>query len=1173
MPSTFHTLEREREFKFPSKTGSNAEELQKLSEPHVESFNAIFHVEGSKDGKGLLDRAVEDISPCVIFDGKDSNGSKGNKLKFWIEEVNVGKPSVMCDGHSKLLYPYECRERGITYKSKMQAKFCWTVNDGPENSEVKNLGYLPIMVRSSKCNLYGLSSAELIKKREDSEEFGGYFVINGIERLIRLLIIPRRNNPIALIRSSFQNRGPTYTHFGVSIRCARPDQTSQTVTIHYCTDGNVTLRFIYRKQEYMVPLMLILKSLVECSDKEIFERVIMGNSDREVQDTFVTDRMELLLRDFKKFNLYNREQCLAYLGTKFHVMMDSPDDMNALEVGKEFLKRVILVHLNDDREKFNILIFMLQKLYALVAGKCVPDNPDSPMNQEVLLGGFLYLAHIKEKLVDILAAIKGQINQDIRRGLASVDFFNLKYIQKVMSKVNVDVGRKMEFFLATGNLITNTGLDLQQVSGYTVVAEKLNYYRYLSHFRSIHRGSFFAELKTTSVRKLLPEAWGFLCPVHTPDGGPCGLLNHLSHKCKIITSEYDISNLPKLIISLGVSPIYLNPVITEKQITLSDEDKTNEDLMEQTIMVMIDGKVIGWCSAKKAKEVADTLRFWKVNGRNNVPLDIELAFIPPSRGGQYPGLFIFTTMSRMMRPVKYLANGKKDMVGSLEQVYMEIACLNEDIVPGVTTHQDFAPTDMLSVIANMTPFSDFNQSPRNLYQCQMGKQTMGTPAHNLPSRTDNKMYRLQTGQTPIVRPKMHDKYKLDYYPNGMNAVVAVISYTGYDMEDAMILNKSSEERGFGHGVIYKSHFIDLTEKCPKGEPNACYFKFQQNTSNLRNLEEIEKAKQTLDQDGLPIIGAKLTTGCALYSYFDETSGQTKIVKYKEIEDGFVQEVRALGDESNNRGFQKAQIKIRITRRPIIGDKFSSRHGQKGVCSLKWPMVDMPFSESGIVPDVIINPHAFPSRMTIGMFVESMAGKSGALHGIAQDSTPFQFSEDHQTAVDYFGEQLKAAGYNYYGNEPMYSGITGKEFKADIYLGVVYYQRLRHMVSDKYQVRTTGPVHNLTQQPVKGRKRAGGIRFGEMERDSLIAHGVSYTLQDRLMNCSDYSQAYVCKKCGSILSPMAVPNTTVVPSKRESVVCGTCNTHKYIDLISVPYVFRYLCTELLSMKIRLKLEVD
>jgi len=237
------------------------------------------------------------------------------------------------------------------------------------------------------------------------------------------------------------------------------------------------------------------------------------------------------------------------------------------------------------------------------------------------------------------------------------------------------------------------------------------------------------------------------------------------------------------------------------------------------------------------------------------------------------------------------------------------------------------------------------------------------------------------------------------------------------------------------------------------------------------------------------------------------------------------------------------------------------------------MIDMPFSESGIVPDVIINPHAFPSRMTIGMFVESMAGKSGALHGIAQDSTPFQFSEDHQTAVDFFGEQLRAAGYNYYGNEPMYSGITGKEFKADIYLGVVYYQRLRHMVSDKYQVRTTGPVHNLTQQPVKGRKRAGGIRFGEMERDSLIAHGVSYTLQDRLMNCSDYSQAYVCKKCGSILSPMAVPNTTVVPSKRESVVCGTCNTHKYIDLISVPYVFRYLCTELLSMKIRLKLEFN
>jgi DNA-directed RNA polymerase I subunit RPA2 len=271
--------------------------------------------------------------------------------------------------------------------------------------------------------------------------------------------------------------------------------------------------------------------------------------------------------------------------------------------------------------------------------------------------------------------------------------------------------------------------------------------------------------------------------------------------------------------------------------------------------------------------------------------------------------------------------------------------------------------------------------------------------------------------------------------------------------------------------------------------------------------------------------------------------------------------------------QKVHIKLRIPRPPIIGDKFSSRHGQKGVISQKWPTIDMPFSETGIVPDVIINPHAFPSRMTIGMFVESLAGKAGALHGVAQDATPFKFNEDY-VASDYFGEQLAAAGFNYHGNEAMYSGITGEEFKADIYMGVVYYQRLRHMVSDKYQVRTTGPVHNLTQQPIKGRKRAGGIRLGEMERDSLLAHGISFTLQDRLMNCSDYSQCHVCKGCGSILSPMQVPiNNSLVPSRGQRITCLTCGDGSKIEIIAVPYVFRYLCTELVAMNVKLKVEVS
>jgi DNA-directed RNA polymerase I subunit RPA2 len=755
---------------------------------------------------------------------------------------------------------------------------------------------------------------------------------------------------------------------------------------------------------------------------------------------------------------------------------------------------------------------MIQKLYALARGSCCPDNPDSPSHQELLLPGFLYNTIIKERFADYLGSIKLQVISDLRRTPGTrVD--DPKYLTKMFGKVNADIGKKMDYFLATGNLVSQTGLDLQQVSGYTIVAERLNHLRYLSHFRSVHRGAFFAELKTTTVRKLLPESWGFLCPVHTPDGSPCGLLNHLSHTCQVSmdcqgVGSYNVEHMVKL---WGASAIPL--LITSKE------------PMQRPMTIHVDGKVVGYTVLEHAIVLARKLRDGKVSGLHGLPRDLEVCLILPSIGGAWPGLFCFTGAGRFFRRVRYLGlpGEVSDFVGSLEQVYLNIACLNGDLkqntvetdpltrVKNQWTHVEWLPTDMLSVVANLTPFSDYNQSPRNMYQCQMGKQTMGTPAHGISVRTDNKLYRIQTPQTPIVRPLLHTYYNMDEYPQGANAVVAVISYTGYDMEDAMILNKSAHERGFGYGQIYKNEFIDLGEKQRKGEDMNVFFGLRCVSGKRLPTEQEVKVREFLDADGLPQVGVKLTNGDPFYCWVDEVKGQVKVEKYKGMEDAYVDAVGILGNDQGTSPMQKVSIKLRIPRPPIIGDKFSSRHGQKGVCSQKYPQTDMPFSETGIVPDVIINPHAFPSRMTIGMFVESLAGKTGALLGAAQDATPFLLGEGstrgvpETSALEFFGEELVKLGYNYYGNESMYSGITGEEFKADIYIGLVYYQRLRHMVADKYQVRTTGPVHNLTQQPVKGRKRAGGIRFGEMERDSLLAHGVSFLLQDRLMNCSDYSQ--------------------------------------------------------------------
>lgn len=1061
----------------------------------------------------------------------------GNRLRFWIEDVQVGKPMLPDKEQRSLnrfVLPAECRERGVTYKGRMTCKFVWSVNGGQPRTETRQLGGLPIMVKSEKCHLNGLSPKRLTLKKEDPDELGGYFIINGIERIIRLLIVARRNHPMALIRPSFAKRGPLYTPYGCQMRCVRPDQSSQTLYLHYLSDGNVMVRFSFRKNEYLIPLVLILKALIDTDDKEIMESIVQG----DFEDTFMTGRLEMMLRDFKRFNLFTRDQCREYLGSRFAVVMNSlPKDTPSHQVGTEFLSRLIMVHLSNDRDKFNALVFMTRKLYGLVSEKACADNPDSPMLQELLLSGHLFMVYLKEKIDDWLSSLQISISADIRKTPNLVNFGgDCAYLRKVMAKVPSDVGKKMEYFLATGNLLSNTGLDLQQVTGFTVVAEKLNFLRYVSHFRSVHRGAFFAELKTTTVRKLLPEAWGFLCPVHTPDGAPCGLLNHLAHQCKVQTHSVE---LPELFLSklysMGVEPM-------EKAAKWQPE----------MLSVILDGKLVGMVKPGQADLVAQNLRYCKSARDATIPELLEVAFVPPSQGGLFPGLYLFSGPARMMRPVSFI-DGPTDrrtvFIGSLEQVYLDIAVTEEEValVPSAYQFVELAPTNMLSVIANTTPFCDFNQSPRNMYQCQMGKQSMGTPCHGYPHRSDNKLYRLYFPQTPLVKTQLHSTYSFDHFPNGTNAVVAVIAYTGYDMEDAMILNKSSFERGFAHACVYKSEFVEI-EGGKRSTDAPKHFGVVADQKSMG-------AMRTIDMDGLPAVGQKIVPDDPLYGVVDEVSASHKLERYKSFEEAYVDEVRLLGDDCGEEELKRVHIKFRIPRNPVIGDKFSSRHGQKGVCSQKYPLVDMPFTESGMTPDLIINPHAFPSRMTIGMFVESMAGKAGAVHGLAQDATPFRFGEDC-TASSYFGEQLLAAGYNYYGNEPMYSGISGTEMRVDIYIGCVYYQRLRHMVSDKYQVRTTGPVHNLTQQPVKGRKRAGGIRLGEMERDSLLAHGTSFILQDRLFNCSDYSQSYVCGGCGSLLS--------CVNNK-----CRQCDSVKGVKVVAVPFVLRYLCAELMAMNINMR----
>lgn len=318
---------------------------------------------------------------------------------------------------------------------------------------------------------------------------------------------------------------------------------------------------------------------------------------------------------------------------------------------------------------------------------------------------------------------------------------------------------------------------------------------------------------------------------------------------------------------------------------------------------------------------------------------------------------------------------------------------------------------------------------------------MGTPYHSHPHRADNKVYRIQNVQTPVVRNRAYKQLDMDRYPLGCNAVVAVVSYTGYDMEDAMIINKSAFERGFGHGSVYTTKVIDLDDMKVGQKSPYTFGNVDPGTGN--------RVCDMLGADGLPSVGSYLKPDDPLYATLNNVSKEVKVVRHKSTEPAYIDQVRVIGKTGNGIPFAIA-ITLRYNRNAVLGDKFSSRHGQKGVLSQLWKQIDMPFTGEGLTPDIIINPHAFPSRMTIGMLIESMAGKAGCLHGVFADGTPFQFGED-DLAMDYFGRQLTAAGFSHVGNEEMYSGVSGMQFKADVFIGVVYYQRLRHMVSDKSQV--------------------------------------------------------------------------------------------------------------------------
>ncbi|XP_071441340.1 DNA-directed RNA polymerase I subunit RPA2 [Hetaerina americana] len=1110
--------------------------LQSLGRPHVDSFDAFLD--------HGLHQAVEDLDP-EVFELPD-----GKIVKLVLSNVELHSsrvPDAYMGQKSFKIYPSECRQRKGTYKGRLFGEIKWYLDDEVQVPIMKELGEVPIMVKSKICWLGGMSPQQLIDCGEHEDEFGGYYIVKGHERIVRMLLVSRQNFPIAITRSSWKMRGPNFSDMGVIVRCVQEDHTTTNNVLHYLTDGSAKIMFSYRRMMYFVPIIMLLKCMLDVSDEFIFTELTQGRE----HDDYLASCVMNMLQELHIQGLHSQFGVRQHLGQYFRPhFINLPSFYTDEQVCLYMIKCCLLIHLKELEDKFYALVYMMRKLFSYVQEECGPDGTDSVAMQEVLLGGHLYLQILKEKMQNLLGVIRMMILKQINPSNSRVTL-TLADVQRA-AKRSGTLEAAMESFISTGNVVTQSGLGLQQHKGLVIMAENINRLRYMSHFRAVHRGSFFVEMRSTEARKLLPESWGFLCPVHTPDGTPCGLLNHLTKKCHVVCQpplQWIMKEFPSLLTSLGMLPLGNGPY-------------PKVPLLE----IMLNGRLLGYIPEGKARNLERQLRMLKVAGIK-VPKMTEIVLIERKLKGQYPGLYIFTSTARLMRPVLNLAAQAIEMIGTFEQVYLNVCLTPSEAYDGVTTHQELSLTDFLSNLACLIPMPDCNQSPRNMYQCQMAKQTMGTPCHNWQVQGEGKLYRLQTPSSPLFRTSHHEVMNMDNYPQGTNAIVAVISYTGYDMEDAMIINKASIDRGFAYGSIIKAEYAEI-------EGTRSEFSRDPSKPNLERF---------LDTDGLPYVGCRLNDRDPLYCVYNRESCCYKVTTFHGSETAQVMSVKLCSNPHSEK-VKIACIIYSIPRIPSVGDKFASRAGQKGICSQKWPVESLPFTETGLVPDIIFNPHGFPSRMTIAMMIECMAGKSGALHGIVHDATPFRFSEkEDNIAIDYFGKLLEAGGYSYYGTERMYSGVTGQEMTADIFFGVIHYQRLRHMVSDKWQVRSTGPTDILTRQPIKGRKRGGGVRFGEMERDALISHGTSFLLQDRLFECSDKTKLPVCCVCGSLLSPLIVStanegvNDEDVFERRTKVCCVVCKEtckeeDQKISYINAPYVMKYLVSQLASVNIKMILGI-
>ena len=1048
--------------------------------------------------------------------------------KIQLGRIQFKQPRMMeLDGSVTHITPAEARMRNVSYIAPLMLE-ANVIEDGKTlETRFIHIGDIPVMVKSDACILRNFSEQKLIDHAEDPYDPGGYFIINGSERVI-VGLEDLSYNKIIVDAEKVGGKKVFKAKVYSSIVGYRAK-----LELVLKEDGLVVARIPGSPVD--IPVVTLMRALGLESDKEIASAVSMIDK--------IQDELE---SSFEKTDVTTSKDSIVYISKRI-----APGMLEEFQIkrAETLLDWGLLPHLGKQpenrKEKTQFLGEAVCKLLELKLGWIQPDDKDHYGNKVVKFAGQMLADLFRTAFRNLVRDMKYQLERSgQKRGINAVS-------AAIRPGIITD---KLNNAIATGNWGRGR-------VGVTQLLDRTNYLSTISHLRRV-QSPLSRTQPNFEARDLHSTHFGRLCPSETPEGSNCGLVKNLALSA---------------IISVSVS----SEEVVEKlyEIGTSHFSEVKDSVKKDGTRVFVDGKLIGF--HKDGEKLAYSLR--ELRRSSKIHPHIGISIHQPEEEDATKRLYVNCNAGRVLRPLIIIKDGKstfsldlldkitKKLVSWTDLIRMgviELVDANEEENCFITfeekhvkkhTHLEIFPSAILGAGASIIPYPEHNQSPRNTYESAMAKQSLGFSTPMMNTSTYVRQHSMLYPQTPIVTTKAMGLLGLEKRPAGQNCVVAVLPFDGYNIEDAIVLSKSSVDRGLGRTFFYRIYESE-SKQYPGGMRDN--FEIPNADDNLRGYKG-EKSYRLLEDDGIVATESRVSGGDILIG---KTSPPRFMEEYRDQESrGPYRRDTSIGvrpSESgvvdttvltqSTEGGKMFKVRIRDMRLPEIGDKFASRHGQKGVVGLLAKAEDLPYTADGISPDVLINPHAFPSRMTVGMMMESITGKAAAIRGKKVDASAFvgEKMEDVKGVME-------DAGFKYSGKEIMYDGRTGKRFPVEVFLGVVYYQKLHHMVADKIHARARGQVQMLTKQPTEGRARGGGLRFGEMERDCLIAYGASMILKDRLLDESDKSDIFVCERCGVV---------AYHDVKQRRYWCRICGDKGKVSSVSVAYAFKLLLQEMSSLNI-------